>query len=194
MHFWQGAGTGKPVTAASAVCTWLSSRAKSSCDIRSQMERTMVPNDTMHPVLPKTQAKGRALAILVATACLLGAGAGYVHAAVPAQRSAVSSSPNNDGARPEDHGVRLAATAVPKVSVPQVHVNVGTHVQSPKISTPQIHANVGTHVNTSNGHSANGIRGAHRLDKNDTFLQLDGIKGESQDDSHTDQIDVQSFK
>lgn len=168
----------------------------------------MVPNDTMHPVLPKTRARGRALAMLVVTASLLGASAGYVHAAVPGPRSSELRSPNNDRAKPEEHNVRLAAAPVPKVSVPQVHVNVGTHLQSPKISTPQIHANVGTHVNTSNVHSTIGVRSAHQLDKDNGSKGKGGnikggnansgglsqpINGESQDTGHRNSITIESW-
>jgi len=158
------------------------------------------------------------LAMLVVTASLLGDGAGHVHAAVPGQRSSELTSLNNGAAKPKEHNVLWAAAPVPKVSVPQVHVNVGTHLQSPKIATPQVHvnvgmhlqspkisapqvhANVGTHANTSNLHSAIGVGGAHRLDKNNgskgkggnvkagnansggMLLPIEGIKGESLDD------------
>ena len=143
--------------------------------------------------------------MLVVTASLLGPSAGYVHAAVPGQRSSELRSPNNDGARPEEHNVRLAAAQLPKVSVPQVHVNLGTHLRPPKISTPSVHANVGTQVSTGNVHSAIGVRGAHQLDKNNgskgkggstkpsMLLPIDGVSGESQDTGHRNSIEIQSW-
>jgi hypothetical protein len=97
---------------------------------------------------------------------------------------------------------------MPKVAVPQVHVNVGMHLQPPKISTPQIHANVGTRVNTSNVHSTVGGGSAHQLDKDNGSKGKGGnikggnansggqslpIAGESQSTGHRNSITIESW-
>jgi hypothetical protein len=83
-----------------------------------------------------TKRKSGGLSVLLAATSLLGASVGFVPAAMAAP--APSAPPETIGVsvgetKPAGHTIRLAS-------------------QLPKISTPQVHVNIGTHVNTGNVH------------------------------------------
>lgn len=99
-------------------------------------------------VLQMTGNRPNGLAALIATASLFGVFMGHVQAAVPSAPLSESIGPRAGDVNLERRNILLAAAPVPKISVPQVHVNVGTHARLPKISEPRVHVNVGAHVNT----------------------------------------------
>jgi hypothetical protein len=105
----------------------------------------------------------------------------------------------------------LAAISLVGVSVG--FVGNASASQLPKVSTPQVRVNTGVHVNTVNVHPATGMNSSslkvgpvHQSNKNNgangqtatarddkLLLKIDGIKGESQDDGHKDEIHIDSF-
>jgi hypothetical protein len=110
------------------------------------------------------------------------------------------------------HSALLAVTTLVGASVG--FVGAASASQLPKVSTPQVRVNTGVHVNTVNVHSAvstnssalkvgtanqfaknNGGKGKGATPRDaQLLLKLDGIKGESQDDGHKNEIEIQSFR
>jgi hypothetical protein len=109
------------------------------------------------------------------------------------------------------HSALLAVTTLVGASVG--FVAAASASQLPKVSTPQVRVNTGVHVNPVNVHSAvstnssalkvgtvnqfaknNGAKGKGAIPRDQSLLKLDGIKGESQDDGHKNEIEIQSFR
>ena len=109
------------------------------------------------------------------------------------------------------HSALLAVTTLVGASVG--FVAAASASQLPKVSTPQVRVNTGVHMNTVNVHSAvstnssalkvgtvnqfaknNGAKGKGATPRDQSLLKLDGIKGESQDDGHKNEIEIQSFR
>jgi Type VI secretion system effector, Hcp len=144
-----------------------------SVSVTSQEERVMRKRNTMDETRALQNVTGGGngrVAGLLAAISLLGVSAGFVSTA--------------------------SASQLPKVSTPQVRVNTGVHV-----NTVNVHPVTGTNSSALKVGSAhqfnpkNGAKGNAATPREEQLLlKLDGIKGESQDDGHKNQIEIQSYR
>ena len=155
-------------------------------------------------ILERTTDNRSGLSVLLAAASLLGVSVGYA-GATPSEPVSLtpsdSSGANAAAANPAKPDMRLAEQ-LPKVSTPQVHVNTGTHVNTTTVHTPSNFGSNSIKLNSSalkiKSPNSLYVKGAtsnsHKVENaNSSFLKLDGIKGESQDDKHKDEIHIESF-
>jgi hypothetical protein len=105
-----------------------------------------------------TKHRSNGLAVLIVTTSLIGFLAGHVQAAVSSPTLPESVSSHAGGANLEKHNILhnilIAAAPVPKTSVPQVHVNVGTHINTGSVDRA-----------TGPNSSAFRFEGTHRFNK-----------------------------